>query len=223
MLGELLGGGRNAQDLVTVLPRKRNHVHYGRLAARDRSRLVDDHLSDILENLERLSRTHEDATLGGHAAAADHGERRRHTQRARVSHDEHGQRGEDRPRPIGAPGDGPRAQRPDEQRELTVEGDGYKIAVYGIPSAFLKGDPPALGNPLKKLASLKREGKKDVKPSSVEVFQRQDGMVVVYLFPLSAEISRKDTIVDFEAVIGRIVLKQSFDLQPMQFQGRLEL
>jgi hypothetical protein len=105
----------------------------------------------------------------------------------------------------------------------TVEGDGYKIAVYGIPSAFLKGDPLALGNPLKKLASLKREGKKDVKPSSVEVFQRQDGVVVVYLFPLSAEISRKDTILDFEAVIGRIVVKQSFDLREMQFQGRLEL
>jgi hypothetical protein len=48
-------------------------------------------------------------------------------------------------------------------------------------------------------------------------------MVVVYLFPLSAEITRKDTILDFEAVIGRIVLKQSFDLREMQFQGRLEL
>jgi len=105
----------------------------------------------------------------------------------------------------------------------TVEGDGYKIAVYGIPGAFLKGDPLTLGNPLKKLASLKREGKKDVKPSSVEVFQRPDGMVVVYLFPLSAEIARNDTALEFEAVIGRIVLRQSFDLREMQFQGRLEL
>lgn len=105
----------------------------------------------------------------------------------------------------------------------TVEGDGYKIAVYGIPSAFLNGDPLALGNPLKKLAAIKREGKKDVRPSSVEVFQRSDGVVVVYLFPLSTEISRKDTSVDFEAVIGRIVLKQSFDLAEMHFQGRLEL
>lgn len=105
----------------------------------------------------------------------------------------------------------------------TVEGDGYEIAVYGIPSAFLKSNPLALGNPLKKLASLKREGKKDVKPSSVEVFQRQDGIVVVYLFPLSAEISRKDAAFEFDAVIGRIVLRQSFDLKEMQFQGRLEL
>lgn len=105
----------------------------------------------------------------------------------------------------------------------TVEGDGYKIAVYGIPNAFLKGDPVALGSPLKKLAAIKREGKKDVRPSSVEVFQRSDGLVVVYVFPLSAEISRKDTVVDFEAVIGRIVLKQSFELSEMHFQGRLEL
>jgi hypothetical protein len=105
----------------------------------------------------------------------------------------------------------------------TLEGDGYEIAVYGVPRAFFNDDPKTLGNPLKKLASLKREGKKDVKPSSVEVFQRPDGLVVVYLFPLSAEISRKDTVMDFEAVIGRIVLKKSFDLQSMQFQGRLEL
>lgn len=104
-----------------------------------------------------------------------------------------------------------------------VEGDGYQIAVYGVSAAFLKGDPLTLGNPLKKLASLKREGKKDAKPSSVEVFQREDSLVVVYLFPLSAEISRKDTIIDFEAVIGRIVCKQSFNVAEMQFQGRLEL
>jgi hypothetical protein len=105
----------------------------------------------------------------------------------------------------------------------TLEGEGYRIAVYGVPASYVKGDPKSLGDPLKKLASLKREGKKDVKPSSVEVFQREDGMAVVYLFPLSAEISRKDAMVDFEAVIGRIVLKQSFPVQQMLFQDRLEL
>jgi hypothetical protein len=105
----------------------------------------------------------------------------------------------------------------------TLEGEGYRIAVYSVPASYVKGDPKSLGNPLKKLASLKREGKKDVKPLSVEVFQREDGMAVVYLFPLSAEISRKDTVVDFEAVIGRIILRQSFNLQQMVFESRLEL
>jgi hypothetical protein len=105
----------------------------------------------------------------------------------------------------------------------TLEGDGYKIAVYGIPGGNFKGDPKSLGDPLKIGAWLRREGKKDVKPSRVEVFQKQEGLVIVYLFPLSAEIGRKDALVEFDAQIGRVVVKQSFDVQDMQFQGKLEL
>jgi len=105
----------------------------------------------------------------------------------------------------------------------TLEGEGYKIAVYGIPGTYFKGDPKSLGDPLRSAAALKRAGKKDVKPSSVEVFQRQDGLVVVYLFPLSAEIGRRDASVEFDAQIGRVVVKQSFDVQEMEFQGKLEL
>ena len=105
----------------------------------------------------------------------------------------------------------------------TLEGDGYRIAVYGIPGAGFKGEPEELGKPLKNLAVLKREGKKDVKPVSVEVFQRGSGLVVVYLFPLSAEIARKDRQLRFEAQIGRIVVAQTFDLSEMEFMGKLEL
>ena len=105
----------------------------------------------------------------------------------------------------------------------TLEGDGYRIAVYGIPGGDFKGDPKELGKPLKSLAALKREGKKDVRPVSVEVFQRENGLVVVYLFPLSAEISKKDGQVRFEAQIGRIVVAQTFDLSEMEFMGKLEL
>src|SRR3984957_8608862 len=94
----------------------------------------------------------------------------------------------------------------------TLGGDGYYIAVYGIPGGDFKGEPKHLGDPLKNLAALKREGKKDVKPVSVEVFQRENGAVVVYLFPLSAEITMKDLRVQFEAQIGRIVLTHDFDL-----------
>ena len=105
----------------------------------------------------------------------------------------------------------------------TLQGDGYVIAVYGIPGGDFKGTPEQLGQPLKNLAALKREGKKDVRPVRVEVFQRENGAAIVYLFPLSAEITRKDRRVRFEAQIGRIVFAQDFDLSEMEFAGKLEL
>jgi hypothetical protein len=105
----------------------------------------------------------------------------------------------------------------------TLGGDGYSIAIYGVPGGDFKGDPERLGEPLKNLAALKREGKKDVRPVRVEVFQRENGAVVVYLFPLSAEITKKDRRIQFEAQIGRIVFAQDFDLSEMEFLGKLEL
>jgi hypothetical protein len=105
----------------------------------------------------------------------------------------------------------------------TLEGDGYRIAIYGIPRADFKQDPKQLGEPLKKTAVLKREGKKDVKPVRVEVFQHESGLVAVYLFPLSAEITKKDGQVRFEAEIGRIIVAHTFDLREMEFLGNLEL
>jgi hypothetical protein len=62
-----------------------------------------------------------------------------------------------------------------------------------------------------------------VKPVRVEVFQRQDGLVVVYVFPLSAEISRKDKHVEFDAHIGRVHADYTFELGEMEIQGKLEL
>jgi len=73
----------------------------------------------------------------------------------------------------------------------TLEGDGYQIAVYGVPGGDFKGDPQELGKPLKNLAALKREGKKDVRPVSVEVFQRSSDVVVVYLFLCRPRSSRE--------------------------------
>ncbi len=106
---------------------------------------------------------------------------------------------------------------------LPVEGEGYRIAVYGIPGGGFKGDPKELGKPLKSFAALKRDGKKDVRPLSAEVFQLESGIAVTYLFPPSAEISKKDGAVRFEAQIGRIVVAHTFDLNQMDFQGKLEL
>ena len=110
-----------------------------------------------------------------------------------------------------------------EVESPTLDVDGYCIAVYGVPNANFKGDPKDLGKPLKGLAALKREAKKDVRPVSAEVFRLEDGVVVVYLFPLSAEISKKDRQIQFEAQIGRIVVNHTFDLREMEFMGKLEL
>jgi hypothetical protein len=105
----------------------------------------------------------------------------------------------------------------------TLDGDGYCIAVYGVPGVYFKEDPKRLGDPLKELAFLKREGKKDVKPVRVEVFQREDGLVIVYMFPSSAEISKRDMLLRFEAHIGRVGVDYTFDLSQMEFMGKLEL
>jgi hypothetical protein len=105
----------------------------------------------------------------------------------------------------------------------TLQGEGYSIVVYGIPGGGFKGTPEQLGQPLKNFAALKREGKKDVRPVRVEVFQRENGVVVVYLFPLSAEISKQDRRIQFQAQIGRIVFAQDFDLSEMEFLGKLEI
>ena len=105
----------------------------------------------------------------------------------------------------------------------TLSGEGYSIAVYGVPGSAFKGDPKSLGEPLKGLAYLRRDGKKDVKPSSVEVFERADGVVVAYLFPPSAEITPGDGRVEFVAQIGRLAFSQFFELAPMMFHGKLEM
>jgi len=105
----------------------------------------------------------------------------------------------------------------------TLEGDGYKVAVYGIPGGVFKGDPLKLGEPLKATSFLKREGKPNVKPLRVEVFNRRDGLAVVYLFPLSAEISKKDPWVEFDAQIGRVIIQQAFNVGDMQLRGELQL
>jgi hypothetical protein len=105
----------------------------------------------------------------------------------------------------------------------TLVDDGYSIAVYGVPGDYFKGDSKSLGDPLKKQAVLRRDGQKDVRPSSAEVFSGEDGVVVVYVFPLSAEIGKKDVHIDFAAQIGRLVFSQTFDLAEMEFQGKLAL
>ena len=99
----------------------------------------------------------------------------------------------------------------------------YAVAVYGVPRRNADGDSKTLAAQLKKEAALKRDGKKDLKPSSVEVLQRDDGPIIVYLFPRANEITRQDKRVLFDARIGRLQLTQSFYVDDMVYGGKLEL
>jgi hypothetical protein len=111
-------------------------------------------------------------------------------------------------------------------RELNApaaDEDHYAIAVYGLPSGAVRGDPNSLGAELKARAALKREGKKDMMPSSVEVVPRDEGPVIVYYFARANEITRKDKEVEFHAEIGRLKFSKSFIPDEMVYQGKLEL
>jgi hypothetical protein len=108
------------------------------------------------------------------------------------------------------------------QDQLAVDADGYQIGVFGVPTPDKLKDPEKWDG-LKDDASLRRDGKTNVKPAKVEVFQREDGLVIIYVFPLSAELTKKDGRVQFVAQIGRIVVNEYFDLTEMNFQGKLAL
>ena len=104
-----------------------------------------------------------------------------------------------------------------------VDEANYAIAVVGLPSRLVGNDPQALAKQIKGQAKLKRDGKKDIKPSEVRVLPRDEGLVVMILFPRSSEVSLNDRQVDFEAMIGPLELKQSFNLSEMNYAGKLEL
>ena len=104
------------------------------------------------------------------------------------------------------------------------KGEYYAIAVYGvpIPPADLSEDNNNWN--LKKLATLKRAGKKDLKPIKVEVSVQSEKLsIVLYLFPRSAGITTDDEHVEFDARIGRIMLDQIFDTAEMRFLEKLDL
>ena len=110
-----------------------------------------------------------------------------------------------------------------ETNAPTVDEDHYAIAVYGVPRRLADGNPAELAKQLRKLTVIKRVGKKDFKPSGVDVLPREDATVIVYLFPRSQEITRHDKRVEFDAQIGKLRLAQSFSVDDMIYRGKLEL
>jgi hypothetical protein len=104
------------------------------------------------------------------------------------------------------------------------EGDAYVIAVYDVPDLRIGGNEKALNGDFKRGAYLKREGKKDLKPSSVQLMQQPNGLAtVVYVFSRSEEISVIDQRVEFVAQIERLSLAQYFYPAQMQIEGKLHL
>jgi hypothetical protein len=57
----------------------------------------------------------------------------------------------------------------------------------------------------------------------VEAFELEHSVAVVYRFPAWAEIGKRDGDVQFIALIGRLQVSQTFNVEEMQFQGKLEL
>jgi hypothetical protein len=110
----------------------------------------------------------------------------------------------------------------------TIEEGYYALAVYGVPARMVNVESKTLATRLKGLATIRRDGQKDLKPSRVLVLQRDGGPVFVYLFAHGKSKSKpiikpEDKRLDFEAQIGRLRFGESFFLEDMVFEGNLEL
>jgi hypothetical protein len=108
-----------------------------------------------------------------------------------------------------------------ETNAPAVDEDHYAVAVYGIPRDVAK-DLHNLGDRLKGQAEIRREGQKEIKPWRVDVIDRDDGLLIIYLFPKTKEITSKDRA-EFHAEIGRYDLTQLFHVDEMIYQGKTEL
>jgi hypothetical protein len=98
--------------------------------------------------------------------------------------------------------------------------DYYAIAVHDLRPPFRWN----LAKELRGVAFLKRDNKKDLKPARVLVVPRQNGLAtLVYLFPRSVEITRKDRSLLFVAQVGRLFISTKFIPEEMWLQGQLQL
>jgi hypothetical protein len=103
----------------------------------------------------------------------------------------------------------------------TWDGQYYALAVYGVPGLE---DQKHLPVELRKTAFLRREGSKDTLPARVDlIYTDEKSATVLYLFPLSANVTAKDRNIWFAAQIGQLFVEQNFDAGEMQFHGKLEL
>lgn len=98
--------------------------------------------------------------------------------------------------------------------------DYYAIAVHDVRPPFRWN----LANQLKGVAFLKRDKNKELKPARVVVLPNANGLAtLVYLFPRSAEITKKDRKLEFVAQIGRLFVSVNFVPEEMRLDGELQL
>jgi len=101
-----------------------------------------------------------------------------------------------------------------------LDDDHYAIVIHDIPNT----GRPNVDRELKNIAFLKRDKMQNLRPSSVEILEGNDGMeTVVYLFPRTVEISKRDGWLQFVAQIGRLFVTLNFYPGDMQIRGELEL
>jgi hypothetical protein len=104
------------------------------------------------------------------------------------------------------------------------EGDAYVLAVYDVPDLKVVSNNRGQEAELKQIAFLKRSGKKDLKPSSVELMQEPNGLsIVVYVFQPAEEITLGDERIEFTAQINRLSIAQYFFPSQMELGGKLQL
>ena len=96
-----------------------------------------------------------------------------------------------------------------------VDSGHYAVTVYGLSTRFLNADKPK--------AELKKDGKTVIKQSDFKILRRDEGNMMVFLFPRNKEISTKDKRVEFHAVIGQMEIRESFYVADMVYDGKLEL
>jgi hypothetical protein len=96
-------------------------------------------------------------------------------------------------------------------------GDYYAIAVHHVGLPFRWN----IANQLKGVSYLKRDMRKDLKPFRVVVLPEPERLAtVVYLFPRSTEIGKKDRSLGFHAQIGRLFVYANFVPEDMQIKGQ---
>ncbi|HMD50099.1 MAG TPA: hypothetical protein VKG79_13415 [Bryobacteraceae bacterium] len=104
------------------------------------------------------------------------------------------------------------------------EGDAYVLAVYDVPDVKAGTNTRNQLADLRQVAFLKRSGKKDLKPDSVQLLQEPSGLsIVVYVFPRTEDITLGDERIEFTAQINRISVAQYFFPAQMEMNNKLQL
>jgi hypothetical protein len=106
------------------------------------------------------------------------------------------------------------------EKEIPGIGDYYAIAIHDLRPPFGWN----VANQLKGVAFLKLNKKRELKPARVVILPKANRMATfVYLFPRSAEITKKDQNLVFVAQIGRLFVSVSFFPADMRLDGELQL